>query len=196
MSWNGYKKLVWQSEPPEWTVDSDRLYVVTGKKTDFWNRTFYDFTRKNGHFFYDNVEGDFSAEVTLHASFDTLYDQLGLMVRTDDENWLKTGLEYSDKRAQLSAVLTRDGWSDWSTSAASDGDVNAGVRIRLTRHDDVLRVQKQGRGGEWHLIRLGYLNLTKVVQVGLMCCSPEREGFKAEFSDFRLGPAIARDLHD
>ncbi|MCL4148475.1 UNVERIFIED_CONTAM: hypothetical protein GTU68_045691 [Idotea baltica] len=168
---------------------------MTGENTDFWNRTFYGFTRKNGHLFYTNVQGDFSAEVTLHASFDTLYDQLGLMVRADDEAWLKAGLEYSDDRAQVSAVLTRGGWSDWSTSVASDDDMASGMRIRLTRHDDVLRVQKLVRAGEWQLIRLGYLDLPNVVQVGLMCCSPERGGFKAEFSDFKLGSAIPRDLH-
>ena len=191
-----YDALKWHSQPPEWNVDGNRLYVITGEKTDFWNRTFYGFSRKDGHLFCQDVEGDFSAEVTLHASFDTLYDQLGLMVRVNDDTWLKTGLEYSDNRAQVSAVLTRGGWSDWSTSAASDDDVKNGIRIRLTRHDDTLRVQRQDHGGQWQLIRLGYLNLPSVVQVGLMCCSPERAGFKAEFSDFKLGSPIPRELHD
>ena len=190
-----YNNLKWHSPPTEWNVDGHQLYVVTSDKTDFWNRSFYGFTRSNGHLFYQNVEGDFSAEVTLHASFDALYDQLGLMVRADDDTWLKTGLEYSDNRPQVSAVLTREGWSDWSTSAASDDDVIAGIRIRLTRHDDVLRVQRMDSSGEWQLIRLGYLNLPPMVQVGLMCCSPERAGFEAKFSDYKLGDAIARDLH-
>lgn len=190
-----YDDLKWHSQSPEWTVDGNRLTVTTGKDTDFWNRTFYGFTRKDGHLFYRDVTGDFSAEVTVHASFDTLYDQLGLMVRSDDDTWLKTGLEYSDDRAQVSAVLTRDGWSDWSTSAASDREVKAGMRLRLTRHGDVVRVQKCDDAGKWHLVRLGHLEMPTTVQVGVMCCSPERTGFKAEFSDFVLGPAIARDLH-
>lgn len=190
-----YDELQWRSPPVEWTVQGDRLIVVTGKETDFWNQTFYGFTRKDGHLFYREVEGDFSAEVVLHASFDTLYDQLGLMVRFNDANWLKTGLEYSDNRAQMSAVVTRDGWSDWSTSVASVDEVRAGLRIRLTRHKDVLRVQKQDGNGLWHLVRLGHLDLPSKVQVGLMCCSPERSGFRAVFSDFHIGPAISRDLH-
>ena len=115
-----YDELEWRSPPPEWSVEGDRLLVVTGKDTDFWNKTFYGFTRRDGHLFYREIEGDFSAEVVLHATFDTLYDQLGLMVRAKDDTWLKTGLEYSDNRAQVSTVLTRDGWSDWSTSVASD----------------------------------------------------------------------------
>lgn len=190
-----YDDLQWRSPPLEWTVEGDRLTVVTGKDTDFWNQTFYGFTRKDGHLFYREVEGDFSAEVVLHATFDTLYDQLGLMVRANDETWLKTGLEYSDNQAQVSAVLTRNGWSDWSTSLASAQEVKAGLRIRLSRHGDVIRVQKQDQDGTWHLLRLGYLDLPSKVQVGLMCCSPEREGFRAVFSDFKIGPAIPRALH-
>lgn len=190
-----YDDLIWQSPPADWTVDGDRLTVVTGEKTDFWNRTFYGFTRRDGHLFHREVDGDFSAEVTLHATFDTLYDQLGLMVRGDDATWLKAGLEYADGRAQVSAVLTRGGWSDWSTCAATDDEVRAGIRIRLTRHADVVRVQKRDFSGTWHLVRLGHLNLPAAAQVGLMCCSPERAGFRAVFSDFRIGDAIPRDLH-
>ncbi|MEO0547046.1 MAG: DUF1349 domain-containing protein [Pseudomonadota bacterium] len=191
-----YDGLAWRSPPPHWAVEGERLTVTTGDRTDFWNRTFYGFTRKDGHLFYSEVAGDFSAEVTLHASFDTLYDQLGLMLRGDDANWLKAGLEYSDNRAQLSAVLTRNGWSDWSTSAASDREVQDGVRIRLTRHGDTVRVQRWSQDGTWHLVRLGHLDLPAATQVGLMCCSPERAGFKAVFSDFHIGAAIPRDLHE
>lgn len=185
----------WMNPPADWSVEGDRLTAVTGERADFWNRTFYYFTRSNGHVLHRDVEGDFSCEVSFHAAFDTLYDQLGLMVRTSDTPWLKTGLEYSDGRAQLSTVLTR-GWSDWSTSIASDEEVAAGVRIRMTRHDDALPVQKCDLTGTWHLIRFGHLELPHVAQVGLMCCSPERAGFRAVFEDFRIGPPIPRALHD
>jgi uncharacterized protein len=32
-------------------------------------------------------------------------------------------------------------------------------------------------------------------QVGLMCCSPEREGFEVEFSSFHIGEPITEGLH-
>ncbi|TIN69289.1 MAG: DUF1349 domain-containing protein, partial [Mesorhizobium sp.] len=32
--------------------------------------------------------------------------------------------------------------------------------------------------------------------IGMMCCSPQREGFEVTFSDFSLGPPISRELHD
>lgn len=191
-----YDDLAWRSPPADWSVKGNRLTVVTGDRTDFWNRTHYGFVRTNGHLLCRDVEGDFSAEVTLHAAFDTLYDQLGLMVRADDATWLKTGLEFSDGRALMSAVVTRDGWSDWSTSVADEREIRKGLRIRLTRHGDVVRVQRRDADGTWHLVRLGHLPLPPAAQVGVMCCSPERAGFRAVFSDLRIGAPIGRDLHD
>jgi len=186
--------MTWHSPPPKLAINGDTLTVETGYKTDLWNETFYGFRRLNGHFLYSEVTGDFSCEVTLHARFEELYDQLGLMVRSDDQRWLKTGLEYSDGAVQMSTVLTRD-FSDWSASPVTPKSAAAGVRIRLTRHDDALRVQRQEVNGGWTLVRLGYLSLAKTCQVGLMCCSPEREGFNAIFSNFNIMPAIPRDLH-
>ncbi|RWO01664.1 DUF1349 domain-containing protein, partial [Mesorhizobium sp.] len=37
---------------------------------------------------------------------------------------------------------------------------------------------------------------SKTVDVGMMCCSPQREGFEVTFGDFSVGPAISRELHD
>jgi len=43
------------------------------------------------------------------------------------------------------------------------------------------------------LLRPGYLDLPATVEVGVMCCSPERAGLEATFRDFRIGPPIDRD---
>ena len=32
-------------------------------------------------------------------------------------------------------------------------------------------------------------------EIGVMACSPQREGFQAEFTDFRLAPPLSRDIH-
>jgi regulation of enolase protein 1 (concanavalin A-like superfamily) len=32
--------------------------------------------------------------------------------------------------------------------------------------------------------------------VGPMCCTPQRAGLDVAFSDFTLGPALGKDLHD
>ena len=182
----------WLNEPRVWSVDDDTIRADTEANTDFWRKTFYGFIRDSGHFYYRSVSGDFTAEVTLSGRFETLYDQSGLMLRVDERNWLKTGIEYTDGATHVSTVITRD-FSDWSMVPwpAYVGS----LQIRLTRHDTALRVQCLGDDGVWQLLRLGYLELPETVQVGVMCCSPEREGFAATFTDFRVSEPISRDLH-
>ncbi len=187
-------EMTWLNEPPHWRKEGDALFVTTGARTDFWSRTFYGFTRASGHFRHCSVDGDFSAEVSVTADYQALYDQAGLMLMADDANWLKCGIEYTDGAMHFSVVVTRDGFSDWSQLVLPDG-ARAGIDLRLTRHAEALRVQYRVGDEPWRMGRLAMLPMGETVQVGPMCCTPERAGLQVAFRGFRTGPAIARDLH-
>ncbi|WP_406363763.1 DUF1349 domain-containing protein (plasmid) [Streptomyces sp. NBC_00715] len=187
-----FEGMKWLNEPPRWSVDDGSLVVTTGDKTDFWRETFYDFVRDDGHFLGAEVTGDFTAQVTLSGQYEALYDQMGLMVRVNQNNWVKTGVEFTDGRAHLSCVITRD-YSDWSVIPAPD--VDGDITLRLTRHDTAVRVQFLTSHGEWQLLRLGYLPLPPTLQVGVMACSPQRAGFTGRFRDLTITEPISRELH-
>jgi hypothetical protein len=104
----------WLNEPTKWELVEDELAVVTDLATDFWRETHYGFTRHSGHLFGYQTSGDFTATLRVRARFEALYDQAGLMVHLDEENWVKAGVEFSDGEATLSSVLTV-GQSDWAT---------------------------------------------------------------------------------
>ena len=99
------RKFSWYCEPPEWSDTPERLSVVTGFKTDFWQSTFYGFQRDNGHFYHTEVKKDFSAEVVIDGNYEELYDQAGLMLGVDALNWIKTGIEFTDGIQHFSTVL-------------------------------------------------------------------------------------------
>ena len=181
--------MAWLNEPEEWGVADGVLRAVTGLRTDFWRATFYGWTTDNGHFYHRPVTGDFSAEVVVSAAHTTRFDQAGMMVRADERTWLKTGLEVTSGAVQVSTIVTRE-FSDVSI-APLDG-APAEVAMRVTRFGEALAVHCKG-DGEWQLLRLGYLGLPATVDVGVMCCSPERAGLVAAFRDFRIGPPIPRD---
>ena len=91
-----YSEAEWLNEPPEWSIDGDVLNVTTGRDTDFWQSTFYGFRRDDGHFLHRPAEGDLTAQVVFEGQYETLYDQAGLMLRIDERNWIKLGIEHSN----------------------------------------------------------------------------------------------------
>ena len=183
----------WLNAPPDWSYEDGVLRLRTGDKTDFWRETYYGFVRDSGHLFYRDVGGDFTAEVRFGGAYETLYDQAGLMLRLDERNWIKTGIEYTDGLQHLSVVVTRDA-SDWSVQPLPENPEEIG--LRLTRHGSAVRVQFSLAGQPWQMARLAYLPASDPAMIGMMACSPERSGFEARFRDFDVGPAIPPNLHN
>lgn len=172
----------WLNPPPEWSESSDTLLVATGQKTDFWRETHYGFIRDDGHFRHVSALSDFNAEVAYRGDYRELYDQAGLMLRLDERNWIKAGIEFVAGRRMLSVVVTRD-FTDWSTMPCP---VEADwLRLRLTRTGTAVRVHwDAGRGPpDFRMLRLAYFPAGPA-QVGPMCCAPERAGFTAAFRGF------------
>lgn len=183
----------WLNAPPSHHGEARLLTLATAENTDFWQHTFYGFERDNGHAYLTPVSGDFSARVTVRGDYRELYDQAGLMLRIDARTWIKTGIEYTDGLMHFSVVVTKR-VSDWSVIPLHSARVDDAVHIRLTRHDDAVRVQYAINDAPWQLARLAPFPKDDA-SVGIMACSPQRGGFAAEFRDLEVGPAIPRDLH-
>ncbi len=176
-------KMKWFNVPASAKQSGDQLIVTTKPKTDFWRKTFYDYVTNNGHFFYLPVTGDFTLESRVAGKYSALYDQAGLMVRIDDNNWLKCGLELVDGIGHASVVVTRD-FSDWSTIRGIT--TKEPLWWRIVRKGYSLEVLYFLEGKNFISTRLGYLPLQAAVDAGIMCCSPEGAGFESTFDEIRL----------
>lgn len=188
---------IWHCEPPYWRIENKRLTGTSGLKTDFWRETHYGFVRDDGHFLGIEPLPAFTAQVIVEGSFEEMYDQAGLMIRLDDSQWVKAGVEYTDGALRFSTVVTK-GRSDWSVSRQLGTLQRFGVR--LTFENNVLRVQASSDMKAWELIRLSPFQVSEDsldnLRVGPMFCSPERAGLQVTFSDFKLGKPLNSDLHD
>ncbi|WKZ91931.1 DUF1349 domain-containing protein [Chimaeribacter arupi] len=182
----------WINEPQQWHYQNDKLTVVTDDHTDFWRKTWYGFERFSGHIYATDAADDFTFQVKVCANFNTLYDQAGIMLMADDQHWLKAGIEYNDGAPAIGSVLTL-GHSDWATGIFP-GDPRT-FWLRLTRKGDSLRLQYSTDGRHWPLLRLSYFPPCPV-KVGVMCCTPERQGLEVEFLDMALTPPLDKALHD
>jgi regulation of enolase protein 1 (concanavalin A-like superfamily) len=182
--------MEWLNEPRNWHSNDGVISVVTDENTDFWRETFYGFIHDNGHFYYQKCTGDFTAEVTFNAAYESLYDQAGLMLRFSDQTWLKAGIEYVHGKRMLGTVLTR-GQSDWAIGPGLTK--SEPVYLRLTRKGSTICVQwaVESNGMDYQTLRLGPLSSDAEVMIGPMTCSPTRAGLKSEFRDFRLLPPAA-----
>lgn len=180
----------WQNAPKKSLVTGSKLQVQVEGGTDFWRVTHYGFIRDNGHFYYQEQEGDFLAKVKVVGHYRELYDQAGLMVRLDEKNWIKTGIEYVKGVQNVSAVVTRE-VSDWSVVPRQDSP--AAVWLTLLRKGDFVEIQYSFDNKDFKMLRLAYFPPTpgRKVQIGLMCAAPDGKGFPVEFEDFVVTPAPA-----
>lgn len=193
MAYSAMQNGFWLNEPAKWHLGGDNLEITTDKATDFWRSTYYGFIRDSGHFLGCSVDGPFSAEINVQGRYEELYDQAGLMVRIDDQNWVKAGVEFTDNVLMLSTVVTI-GESDWSVTTPW-GDAKS-FYLRLTVSNGALRVQASFDRVNWPLLRLAPFPHADRYMVGPTCCSPQRSGLVVRFSEFRIGPPTSKDLHD
>jgi regulation of enolase protein 1 (concanavalin A-like superfamily) len=187
-----FEQGVWLNEPRVWRAEAALLTATTDARTDFWRETGYGFTHDNGHFF-GRETGAFTASLRVQARYESQFDQAGLMVRLDEANWIKAGVEFCDGYPMIGSVLTV-GRSDWTTARfwADPSD----FWLRVTVAGGVLRLQVSTDGKVWPLLRLCPFPVAERYLVGPMCCTPERAGLEVIFSEFVVGPPSGRDIHD
>jgi uncharacterized protein len=177
------RRMKWLNEPASAIITGSKLEVRSRPKTDFWRKTFFGYVTDNGHFFHMPVSGDFVFEARVDGQYAALYDQAGLMVRIDAQNWVKCGTEVFDNARHASVVFTRE-FSDGSTmiDLASSGP----VWWRVVRKPDSLETLCSADGKTFTSVRMGYLVPAASAEVGIMCAAPEGGGFQCVFDNLKL----------
>ena len=109
----------WTRQPKACTISEDKITITTAPGTDLWQRTYYHFRNDNAPVLQMTTEEAFFSFVvkTDFAGSHHRFDQCGVVVYLDSENWLKGSIEYENGEFQhLGSVVTNHGWSDWATT--------------------------------------------------------------------------------
>lgn len=189
--------LQWTREPGEYAIGPDRIEITTLPRTDLWQRTYYHFQNDNAPvlqmetgepYFSFVVKTDFSG--SQHR-----FDQCGIVMYLDSENWLKASVEYENESFQhLGSVVTNGGYSDWATT-----EIPAAVRTmwyRLSRREDDYRVECSPDGQRFTQMRVCHMAKGRGnIRFGLYACSPEDSTFQAVFTNMELMDCVWRP-HD
>ena len=186
--------LRWTRPPRDFSVSPEEIRITTEPGTDLWQRTYYGFQNYNAPVLQlETDETRFS--FTVRTDFDSKhrFDQCGVAVYLDSENWLKASIEYENAEYQrLGSVVTNLGYSDWATS-----DIPASVRsmwYRLSRREADYCIECSTDGVHFQQMRICHLHAgAGTIRFGVYACSPENSSFEAVFSHMELGPCLWRD---
>ena len=183
-----FERLQWTRRPKTSSVKKDRIEITTEPFTDLWQRTYYHFRNDNApvlqmetdeKYFSFVVKTDFSE--SRHR-----FDQCGIALYLDSENWLKASVEYENEAfSHLGSVVTNGGYSDWATTEIpADSKV---MWYRLSRREDDYRIECSTDGVRFSQMRVTHLTKGDgAVRFGVYACSPEDSSFRAVFTDMDL----------
>ena len=181
------EKLFWVREPKKTIIDNKKAEIYTDPNTDLWQKTYYGFQNDNSPVLQTKTrEKYFSFIVKTQFESGHRFEQAGIAIYIDSENWMKASVEYENEEYQrLGSVVTNNGYSDWATA---DIDVNIKeMWYRLSRRENDFLIENSEDGKNFKQMRIFHLfKADDEISFGIYACSPENSSFKAVFSDMEI----------
>jgi len=174
----------WIRKPPQVTMDDDRIEVITESGTDLWQRTYYGFTNDNAPVLQVKTDDRyFSFIVKTRFESKDRFDQCGVAMYLDSDNWFKASIEYENEHIQrLGSVVTNNGYSDWATT-----DISSDIKemwYRFSRRESDYCIECSEDGKNFRQMRIFHMwQGAGEITFGIYACSPTTGSYKATFTD-------------
>ena len=181
------ENLFWIREPKNYSVTDEKIEIITEPVTDLWQRTYYGFRNDNAPVLQMKTdERYFSFTVKTEFESTWRFDQCGVVMYLDSDNWIKASIEYENEQYQrLGSVVTNLGYSDWATT-----DIPASIKhmwYRLSRRESDYCLECSLDGENYKQMRICHLHEgAGQICFGVYACSPERSSFKATFTNMEI----------
>ena len=195
----------WINKPQSFEIAEPFVRIKTEPNTDFWQRSYYGFRNDNAPALLLESDSNFTFTVKTSFAYQAQFDQCGVIIYLDSENWFKASIEYeNDEMSRLGSVVTNHGYSDWATT---DISTPTEMWYRLSRRGPDFLIESSNNGQKFKQMRIFHLHLLgettpemgkanpplpakQSIQFGLYACSPLDSSFEAIFSDFKLGESV------
>ena len=180
-------KLKWTREPADYSIADDKIEIVTAPHTDLWQRTYYHFRNDNAPVLQmETDEKFFSFVVKTVFESKHRFDQCGIVMYLDSENWIKGSIEFeNEKFHHLGSVVTNNGYSDWATT-----EIGADIKsmwYRFSRREDDYCIECSDDGETYRQMRVCHMfNGGGTIRFGIYACSPENSSFRATFTNMEV----------
>ncbi|MDB6354631.1 DUF1349 domain-containing protein [Trichococcus sp. K1Tr] len=179
--------LKWIREPKNYSITENKIEIITEPHTDLWQRTYYNFKNDNAPVLQINTdEKYFSFIVKTEFESNHRFDQCGVVMYLDSENWFKCSIEYENEDIQhLGSVVTNNGYSDWATTVI-DASIKS-MWYRFSRREDDYCIESSIDGINYSQMRIFHIwKGNGTIQFGIYACSPENSSFKAIFTNMEI----------
>ena len=191
----------WMNPPSRFALSENSVKLTTDPNTDLWQRSYYGFRNDNAPALLIKSDDNFTFTVKVSFSYQERYDQCGVMVYIDGENWFKASIEYETAEfSRLGSVVTNHGYSDWATTDIPTMDE---IWYRLSRRGPDFLIESSPDGREFRQMRIFHLHKLgettaemarldppahpeHAVRFGIYACSPLDSSFSAVFDEFAL----------
>ena len=177
------EKMQWFNEPEKWEIKDKTLSMFVTPQRDYWRISHYGFTVDDAPFYYANYGGEFEAKVKITGKYKSRFDQAGLMIRIDHENYIKAGIEFVDGKYNLSTVVTHK-TSDWSVITLDESIPY--IWIKAVRRLDAIVIFYSFDDNEYVMMRNAWMKDNTPVQIGGMAACPDGDGFDVTFEHFKV----------
>ena len=177
------EKMQWFNEPEKWENKDKTQTMFVTPQSDYWRISHYGFTVDDAPFYYANYGGEFEAKVKITGKYKSRFDQAGLMIRIDHENYIKAGIEFVDGKYNLSTVVTHK-TSDWSVITLDESIPY--IWIKAVRRLDAIEIFYSFDDKEYVMMRNAWMKDNTPVQIGVMAACPDGDGFDVTFEHFKV----------
>ena len=182
------KAFCWIREPKTYKIEENRIEITTEPHTDLWQRTYYHFRNDNAPVLQMETEEKYFSFIVKTEFTDShhRFDQCGIVMYLDSENWVKGSIEYENEQFQhLGSVVTNHGYSDWATTVI-DASIKS-MWYRFSRREDDYCIECSTDGVHFDQMRICHMHEGGgKIQFGIYACSPEDSSFTAVFTDMKM----------
>jgi regulation of enolase protein 1 (concanavalin A-like superfamily) len=201
----GFSEAQWINPPKSYQINEESVRIETEPQTDFWQRSYCGFRNDNAPALLLESDQNFTLTALVEFDYNMQFDQCGLIIYLDDENWFKASVEYeNDTFSRLGCVITNLGYSDWLTT---DILTPTSIWYHLSRRGPDFLIESSLNGEAFHQMRIFHLHklgdttdqmgksnpplpASQSVRFGLYACSPGNASFTANFSRFSLDESL------
>ena len=179
--------FTWIRPPKVYKIEEKKITITTEPDTDLWQRTYYGFQNDNAPCLQMKTsEKYFTFVVKTEFESKIKYDQSGIVMYLDSDNWAKASVEYeNDKIQRLGTVVTNNGYSDWSSI-----DIPSSIKsiwFRFSRRNSDYYLEYSNDGKDWKQMRMFHMfKGDEEISFGIYACSPGKSSFNATFTDMEL----------